>query len=336
MRRILVTGGGGFLGSKICTLLHALGDEVVALGRRDYPHLRDLGIGHIIADLRDRSAIAKACTGIDVVIHTAALAGIWGDPADFWSINLEGTRHVIDACRQHRVRRLIYTSSPSVVFDERDIINGQESLPYPARHLAEYPASKAAAEKLVLAANGDELATIALRPHLIWGPGDTHLIPRIISKARERRLYQVGDGENLVDITYIDNAAQAHGQAVDRLAIGAPCAGRAYFISQGDPVRLWPWINQLLQRLRISTVSKKISLRRAWTIGLVLEKWHQLIKNWQEPPMTRFLAGQLARSHFFDISAARRDLGYEPRVTMEQGLEHLVADLWARTNLGKP
>ena len=325
--KALVTGGGGFLGGKIVDLLLARGDDVTALGRHQYPRLERAGIKTVQADLRDATAVREVCRGMDVVFHVAAVTGIWGRRQTFWEINVDGTRNVIDACRQCGVAKLVYTSSPSVVFGEDDLCGVDESQPYPNRYLADYPETKAVAEKAVLEANGTALATVSLRPHLIWGPRDRHLIPRVIDRARQGRLVQVGTGRNLVDVTYIDDAAGAHLDAAERLAPDAPCAGKAYFISQGNPVRLWPWLNGILGRLGIPAVTRTMSYRTARAIGRVLESAHALPGLRGEPRMTRFLASQLAKSHYFDIAAARRDLGYSPKVGMEEGVERLLESL---------
>lgn len=323
--RALVTGGGGFLGSCIARMLHSRGDVVVVLGRSEYRHHDELGIRTICADLLDAAAIMRACSDVDVVFHVAALASIWGKRRAFWSINVTGTQHVIDACRENGVSRLVYTSTPSVVFGRRELCGVDESTPYPDRYLAHYPETKAEAERRVLSANGPTLSTVALRPHLIFGPGDPHLIPRVIARARAGRLIQVGRGNNLVDVTYIDNAAEAHILAADALAPGATCAGRAYFISQGKPVSLWSWLNEMLAALDIPTVKRAISHKKAHRLGALLEGVHRLFASNREPRMTRFLAAQLAESHFFDISAARRDLGYKVRVSTEKGVRRLLA-----------
>lgn len=331
--KALVTGGGGFLGSAIARLLHGRGDEVTVLGRSRYPHLERLGIKAIRGDLRGPSAVRSAVKGTDVVLHAAAATGIWGPRRMFWGINVEGTRNVLAACREAGVARLVYTSSPSVVIGQDELCGVDESQPYPSRYLAHYPETKAVAEREVLAANDEHLATVALRPHLIWGPGDPHLIPRIIARARSGRLVQVGDGKNLVDITYIDNAAEAHVRAVDALHPEAPCCGRAYFISQGEPVALWPWINDLLGRLGIPPVKRTVSFHTARRAGWVTEWSHRLLGIESEPRMTRFLASQLSKSHYFDITAARRDLGYAPAVSTEVGMERLVAWLEGGSSL---
>ncbi len=323
--KALVTGGGGFLGSRIAQMLADRGDEVVVLGRKRYPHHERAGIRTIQADLRDAEAVRQACGGMDVVFHAGALTGVWGKRKTFQETNVGGTQNVIDACLRQPVRRLVYTSSPSVVFGEDELCGVDETQPYPHRYLAAYPETKAEAERRVLGANGPDLATVALRPHLIWGPGDRHLIPRVIARARAGRLVQVGDGTNLVDITYIDNAAEAHLLAADALRSGSPCAGRAYFISQGEPVVLWSWINELLTAVGAPIVTKTVSFRRAYRFGAVLEFSYRLAGFLNEPVMTRFVACQLAKNHYFDISAAQRDFGYMARISTEEGLQRLVA-----------
>ena len=328
--KALVTGGGGFLGSRIARMLHARGDDVVVLGRRRYPHHEEAGIRTIQIDIRDPEDTERACAGMDVVFHVAAMTGIWGRRKAFWDINVNGTKNVIAGCRTHGVGRLIYTSTPSVVFDEDDLCGVDESQPYPDRYLGHYAETKAVAERAVLEANSSQLATVALRPHLIFGPGDPHLIPRVIARARQGRLIQVGDGENLVDITYIDNAAEAHVQAAEALDLAAACAGRAYFISQGEPVLLWPWLNGLLAAVCAPTVTRSISYRRAYRAGAALEVIHRLFTIKREPRMTRFLAAQLSKSHYFNISAARRDFGYHPHVGSDDGLGRLMN--WIRSS----
>lgn len=325
--KALVTGGGGFLGSAIVRMLHERGDEVSVLGRGTYPHIAAYTTRMFQADIRHAPALQCACEGADVVFHVAALAGIWGRRCDFRSINVVGTRNVIGACRANGVRRLVFTSTPSVVFGKDDLCGVDESTPYPSRYLAAYPETKAIAERMVLAANSPTLATVALRPHLIFGPGDPHLIPRVIARARRGRLVQVGEGKNLVDITYIDNAANAHVKAADALTPGGRCAGRTYFISQGEPVSLWPWLNNLLAAVGAPIVTRSMSFRSAYVAGSVFETLYRAFGIGREPPMTRFLATQLAMSHYFNISSARRDFGYNPTISTADGVQQLVATL---------
>ncbi len=326
--KALVTGGGGFLGRYIVEKLIARGDSVRVLGRSNYPELDKLGAETVRADLRNADAVSRACAKIDTVFHVAALPAVWGKWRDFYGINVEGTKNVLAGCKARGVPRLVYTGTPSVVFDRSDLCNIDESYPYPKSYNCYYPETKAIAERIVIAANAkDGLVTTSLRPHLVWGPRDNHLIPKVLQRARARQLFIVGDGSNKVDITYVENAADAHLQAADHLREGSPVAGQAYFISQGEPVVLWDFINRLLERLGIPKVTKAISYDSAKSIGAVLETIHTLLCLRREPRMTRFLAAQLARSHYFDISKAKRDFGYSPRIGTAEGMERLVAYL---------
>lgn len=326
--KALVTGGGGFLGRYIVEKLVARGNSVRVLGRGRYPDLEKLSVETARADLREADAVVKACEKIDVVFHVAALPAIWGKWNDFYSINVEGTKNILAGCRAQGVSRLVYTSTPSVVFDQTDLCNIDETAPYPSSYNCYYPETKAIAERLVISANGsDGLLTTSLRPHLVWGPRDNHLIPKVLERAKSGQLFIVGDGLNKVDITYVENAADAHLQAADHLREGSAVAGQAYFISQGEPVLLWDFINQLLERLGIPKVTKTLSYRAARSIGAALELIHTVFSLRGEPRMTCFLASSLARSHYFDISRARRDFGYSPRISTAEGLERLVAYL---------
>jgi nucleoside-diphosphate-sugar epimerase len=326
---VLVTGGGGFLGGHIVEALLARGDRVRSFGRGDYPQLRAQGVEVVRGDVRDPASVVAACQGVECVFHAAALPGISMRRHLYDDVNRLGTENVIAGCRAAGARWLVYTSSPSVVFAGRDQCGIDESAPYDfawmERRRAWYSLSKARAEQAVLAASDGRIRTCALRPHLIWGPGDTHLVPRLIARARAGRLWRVGDGANLVDITYVENAAAAHLRAADALADGtaASVAGRAYFLSQGEPVNCWQWINDILSLVNMPPVDRSMSLKTARRIGAACELAYRITRLATEPPMTRFLAAQLATSHWFDISAARRDLGYEPRVSLAEGMQRL-------------
>ena len=328
--KYLVTGANGFLGSEIVRQLRRRDDQVVALVRRSHDFLDSLGCQTHVADIRNYDAILPAFDEIDVVIHTAAVSGIWGEWKKYYSINTVGTRNVVNACREQKVQRLVYTSSPSVTFDGEHQVNVDETAPYPTKWLANYPKSKALAEQYVLEANDPpELLTCALRPHLIWGPGDPHLIPRLIERARQNKLRRVGDGRNQVDNIYVENAAYAHLLAADRLKIDSPVCGKAYFISQDDPVNCWQWINDILKLAGLQPVKKSISFFWAWRLGHAAELVYEGISSEKEPRMTRFLAAQLAKSHYFDISQAKKDLDYKPLVSNEEGMQRLAAHLKA-------
>jgi nucleoside-diphosphate-sugar epimerase len=330
--KALVTGGGGFLGGAVVDALLARGDGVISLARGDYPHLRERGVRTVRGDLADPAAAREAVGDVgdvDVVLHVAARAGIAGRAADFHRSNVEGTRVLIDACRAAGVGRLVFTSTPSVVHTGGDLHGGDESLPYATRFDSAYPETKAAAERLVLAANGPELATVALRPHLVWGPGDTQLVPRILERARRGQLRLVGDGTSVVDTTYVDDAAAAHLDAADRLAPGAACAGRAYFITSGDPRPIRELVDGILGAGGLPPVTGTVPRPVAVAAGAAVEAVWALLRRTDDPPMTRFLARQLATAHWFDISAARRDLGYVPRVPLDEGFARLAAALRA-------
>jgi nucleoside-diphosphate-sugar epimerase len=323
----LVTGGGGFLGGAIVRRLLARGDPVRNFSRLGYPALKALGVEQFEGDVADPEAVGRAVAGCDIVFHVAAKAGIWGSRQDFIRTNVHGTETVLDACRQHGVGRLVYTSSPSVVFDGRDREAVSESAPYPDHYEADYPHSKALAEQAVLRANGPDLATVALRPHLIWGPGDNHLVPRILARARAGRLCRVGRASKLIDSTYIDNAADAHLLAADRLGPGSPVAGRTYFISNGEPLPLWDLVNRMLAAAGLPPVTRSVPYSLAYAAGWLLEKVYGTLGIEREPPMTRFLARELATAHWFDLSAARRDLGYQPAISIGEGLRRLEMSL---------
>lgn len=322
--RALVTGGGGFLGGAIVRLLRQQGREVRSFTRSAYPWLDELGVEQSLGDLADAAAVERAAAGVDVVFHVAAKAGVWGRREDFFATNVTGTENLIAACRKLGVSRLVYTSTPSVVHGGGDLEGADESVPYPKEFDAPYPETKAIAEKAVLAANGPDFATVALRPHLIWGPGDPHLIPRVLAKAREGKLRRIGSRPVKVDVTYIDNAAEAHLLAAKSLGDWtSPPAGKAYFISNGEPVDLWEFINRVLAEAGLPPATRTMSAWKARLVGWVLEWLYRTFRLPGEPPMTRFVANQMSTSHWYDISAARRDLGYEPRVSIEEGLRRL-------------
>jgi nucleoside-diphosphate-sugar epimerase len=323
---VLVTGGGGFLGLAILRALTARGDRVRSFSRKPHPALKTMPVEHVLGDIADLQALERACKGVDAVYHTAAKPPPWGAYRDYHRTNVTGTRNVIAACRWNKVPRLIHTSTPSVIFDGRDVEGVDESTPYPQRYTAYYPMTKAEAEKAVISAADDDLNTIVLRPHEIWGPADPHFVPRIL--ARARRLKRIGNGRNLVDTTYIDNAAEAHLLAADALQANPALSGRIYFISQGEPIPAWDMIDAILKAAGREPVKGQVSHRLAWTMGLIFEKIFGWLRLPGEPPMTRFVADALAKSHWFDIGAARRELNYAPRVSTAEGLRRL--EEWLR------
>lgn len=321
--RALVTGGGGFLGKAIIRQLLAGGATVRSFSRHDYPQLTTLGVEHSCGDLSDLPAVEAAVAGCDMVFHVAARAGVWGPFAEFYQANVIGTENVIQACRRQGVKRLVYTSSPSVVFDGNDMAGVDESVPYPEHFHAFYPQTKAQAEQLVLAANDQTLATVALRPHLIWGPEDNHLVPRILERGAKGALRRIGKRSCLVDTIYIDNAAEAHLLAAEQLDISSVVAGKVYFLSNGEPLPLWDVINRILAAGKLPPVTRSISPGLAYAIGTLLEKVYTLLSLPGEPRMTRFVARELSTAHWFDLGNARRDFGYSPKISIDEGMRRL-------------
>ncbi len=319
---ILVTGGGGFLGQAVVRALLERGHAVATLNRSAYPALDALDLEQHRGDIADGGAVDAACRGRDAVIHVAAKAGPGLYAPDFVAANVVGTGNVIDACRKHGVGILVHTSSPSVVHAGGDIEGGDESLPLASHHPAPYPATKTEAERLALGANGEDLRVCALRPHLIWGPGDNHLLPRLIERNRAGRL-KLPAPDKMIDTVYIDNAAEAHVKALEDLAGPARSAGRAYFITNGEPRPVAAIMASLLEAAgespRIGSVNPKIAMAAA----TVVEALWRGLRLKSDPPISRFVVDHLATAHWFSIDAARRDLDWAPTVPMDEGLARL-------------
>lgn len=319
---VFITGASGFIGGKIAERLLSEGRDVRALARRPLPELEKMGAQIIPGDLFDAAALRRGCDGAGTVFHVAARVGVWGPADDFLRVNVEGTRAVIAACRAAGVSRLVYTSSPSVVYHGGDLRGVDETAPLCKRAPSPYPTTKAVAERMVSRATDGKLTTVSLRPHLVWGLGDKNLIPRVLASANQGRLKIIGDGRNKVDLTHIANVVEAHLLA-ERAATSA-AGGKAYFITNDEPVLLWDWINELLRGLGQPEIKKHVSLRTASLAGSVLESLWRFLPLKGEPPMTRFIAKEMATDHWFDISAAKRDLGYRPSVTMAVGTAELI------------
>lgn len=323
--RVLVTGPAGFLGNEIVGQLIGRGDQVVGISRGDYPELTARGVDYHRGDLSDRDLTLRLVRDVDAVVHTAAVAGVWGDYESFYRINTQATLNVIEACRQNNIGTLVFTSSPSVTFAGDHQRGVDETEPYPKRWLCAYPQTKALAEQAVLKAHRDGgINSCALRPHLVWGADDPHLLARVVDRARSGQLKIVGNGKNLIDTVHVTNAAAAHLDAIDAL-LDRPdrAGGRAYFIAQDEPVNCWEWISEICKIAGVAAPSRHVPFPLAYMIGAGLERYYQITGRQSEPPMTRFVAAQLAKDHYFDISAARERLGYKVRVSMEQGLDQL-------------
>lgn len=310
--RVLVTGGGGFVGMALVSRLVELGYEVSTFSRNIYPDHQKSGITVFRGDLSKSEEIDNACRGIDTVFHVAAKVGIWGDYSDFYRANVWGTQNVITACQNNGVRKLIYTSSASVIFGGRDIEGADESIGYPSHPISHYASTKGEAEQLVLRANSETLKTISLRPHIVWGPGDTHITPKTIERAKKGRLRKPGKKDNYTDTVHISNLIQAELLAMNKMDENPAVCGRAFFITNGQPVKVWDFLNGIIQAAGLPPVQKRIPEKAAYLAAWFIEKMHLLLRLSSEPTITRFLVLQLCRHHWFDISAARTLLGYAP------------------------
>lgn len=324
LTKVLVTGAGGFLGSYIVRdLLHAGTYEVYSFSRKKYKNLEEMGVIQRQGDLSNYADVEAALSGMDAVIHTASQVGMWGRYSDFYQTNVVGTENIIRACQKHMIKKCVYTSTPSVAFGQESLCGVDESVGYPKKYLSLYAATKALAEQKILAANSEQFSTVALRPHLIFGPGDQNLVPRVVSAAKAGKLKIVGNGENLVDVTYVENASIVHVMALEKLNPGSNIAGKAYFLGQG-PIKLWDFTNELLKRSGISPITKKIPFAWAYLIGFLIETILGLVGKFDiTPPMTRFIALQLGKSHYYSHKNLEQDLGFKPKFSIEQGLDRL-------------
>lgn len=326
LTKVLVTGAGGFLGSYIVRDLKALGTyEIYSFSRGKYQKLDEMGVIQKQGDLARYEDVEKALEGMDAVIHTASMVGMWGRYQDFYKTNVTGTENIIRACKKHHIKKCVYTSTPSVAFGNESLCGVDESVGYPEQYLSMYAETKAYAEKMMLMANSAHFSTVAIRPHLIFGPGDLNLVPRVVEAAKAGRLKIVGDGENLVDVTYVENASMVHVMALEKLSPDSAIAGKAYFLGQG-PIKLWDFTNDLLVRSGLSPISKKIPFKLAYFIGLMIETVLKLIGKFDiHPPMTRFVALQLGKSHYYSHHNLEHDLGFKPKFTIEEGLDKLFS-----------
>lgn len=317
--KILVTGGGGFLGGYVVRQLVERGDKVRSFSRGSYENLTKLGVEQKQGRFDDLKAVTDAVSGCDAVIHVGGKAGAWGPYDEYHSANVVGTENVINACIKQGVNRLVYTSSPSVVFHGGDMDGADESVPYPVHYATHYPKTKAMAERMVIAANGNNLSTVSLRPHLIWGPGDNNLVPRLISRAKAGRLVLIGSGENLIDTVWVENAAKAHLLALDRLKPDARIAGKVYFITNGEPRSIKFIFNMIMDIYGLPPVTRHLPRGLAYIAGWLFEKAYDKFNLKGEPLITPFLVDEMSKSHWFNISNARNDLGYNPEITLEDG-----------------
>ena len=329
--KIFVTGGGGFLGFAIVQRLLANGHDVFSFSRGDHQALKKIGVTHIQGDISKYKSLKEAMKGCEAVFHIAAKTGIWGKYKDYYKANVTGTENVLQACRELNIHYLVFSSTPSVVFNGKDSEGNNESMPYPGKYYAYYPKTKAIAEKLVMSANSHSFKTVSLRPQWIWGPGDTHYLPRLFKKARTGKLLIIGSSPKKIDCTYIDNAAGAHIQAFNQLLDDpAKVEGKTYFISQGHPIAISELINKLIATGGFPPVTKSLSPGIARFAGRLLETIYRISGINSEPAITYFLAQQLSTSHWHDISAAQNDFGYKIEISLDKGMEQLQE--WVSNN----
>ncbi len=335
--RVLVTGASSLIGSGLARSLAQRGDQVVCFQRRTPPALVGVdGVEQHLGDIRDATALLAASAGCDAIIHLAARVGVVGREDEFFGVNVEGTRHALAAARHHGIERFVQVSSPSVAHGGAAIVGAGATAPSTGRTRAWYAESKAVAEIEALGAASAALGVVAIRPHLVWGPGDTQLVGRIVDRARHGRLALVGGGRALVDTTYIDNAVDALVAAVDRITPGAACSGRAYVIANGEPRPIRDLVEGICAAAGVEFAPRDVPLVAARMIGTILERaWPRLPTRWRghddEPPLTRFVAEQLGTAHWFDPRPAALDLGWHPRVSLDDGLEQL-RDWFASTD----
>jgi 2-alkyl-3-oxoalkanoate reductase len=316
--RVLVTGASGMLGRAAATALADRGDEVTVLQRRP----AGLPGREVLGDVADPAVVARAVAGQDAVLHLAAKVDVTGRWAEYLRANVTGTRTVVDACRAAGVGRLVHVSSPSVAHGGAALVGVGAGPADPERARGHYSRSKAAAERLALAADAAGLAVLVVRPHLVWGPGDTQLVARIVERARAGRLPVIGSGAALVDTTYVDNAADALVAAVD--ACG-PVHGEALVVSNGEPRPVAEVIARLCRAAGVPAPRRRVPFPVAWAAGAAVEAVWAATQRRDTPPLTRFLAEQLATAHWFDQRRTREALGWSPRTSLDEGFARLAA-----------
>jgi len=325
---VFVTGAGGFLGAAICRFLCSQGIKVTGFARSNYPDLQKLGVNMIQGDIASKDKLLDAMKDCDLVFHVASKAGVWGSKAEYFEPNVDGVKNIIEVCKALNIQNLVYTSTPSVTFAGVDEAGIDESAPYANQFLNYYGESKAIAENMILKANSEQLKTLAIRPHLIWGPNDPHLVPRVIERAKAGRLKLVGKQDKLVDTIYVDNAAYAHIlAAVNMLNDNKKCLGKAYFVSNDEPITMANMLNKILSCVDLPHVSKRVPASLAYCAGALLEKIYSVLGKKNEPIMTRFVARQLSTSHYFNINAIKNDLGYSPLISIDEGMKRLKLSL---------
>ena len=324
--RVLVTGGSGLLGGKTIAALVGRGHEVVSLQRMQSTRLT---CEQVLADVCDAAAVAAAAAGCDAVIHGAARVGVVGSREEFRRVNVGGTFAVVEACRTAGVPRLVVVSSPSVGYESVSTVGAGAEAPITTRSdRSWYSESKAEAELAALAANDPALGVTAIRPHAIWGPGDTQLIGRIVERARAGRLFVIDGGRALIDTTYVDNAADALVLVAEQLTAGGELAGRAFVVSNGEPLPVRVLLERICAAAAAPPPRRDVPLWLARRMAGTAERVWTRFRPDAEPPATPFLVDQLALAHWFDPRPFREATGWTPAVSVDEGMLRLAA--WYR------
>lgn len=321
--KVLVTGTGSLLLGGIASELLRRGDQVVCLQRRPTAFEGHQNAHEVLADVCDADAVALAAKGCDAIIHGAARVGVVGSQKEFYDTNVRGTENILLAAQQHNISRLVFVSTPSVAHTGHSLVGAPAGEAELGRSRSYYAESKAIAERTVLNARNSQLAVVAIRPHLVWGPGDTQLVGRIVERAASGRLAVVGTGNALVDSTYIDNAISAHIAALDALHIGSACDGKAYVISNGEPRTVNELMRSMCESAGIPFEPRHVSLALGIRLGSVVERLWPLVRS-SEPPITRFIAEQLGTAHWFDQRSVQQELQWAPSVTLDEGFKRLT------------
>jgi nucleoside-diphosphate-sugar epimerase len=332
MSTVLITGSSGFIGRHLVDAFADRGHPVVAVDIGGEPWRDDVRWER--GDVRDADRLTALFEGVDTVVHNASLVHTRHNMESLvWAVNHAGTRNVLAASRRAGVPRLVYMSSASVVYQGVDLERGDERLPYSTISQAPYADSKIAAEKEVLAQSGEGgVVTCALRPHVVFGPHDQRLFPALLQRARAGKLkVGVGRDDKLSDFTYIDNLVDATVAAAERLAPGSPVAGQAYFITNGEPMAFFAFVDAVLVALGLPKTRGRIPFSVAYPVAAIKEAWDTLKGGslGNEGSFSRFTVRYLCTHHWFSIDKARRDLGYAPRVSVAEGIERTVEHLRA-------
>lgn len=334
-KKLLVTGGCGFIGRNLVNGFVSAGFDVIVLDFAGEAFRDD--VTFINTDIRDKNAVIAACKGINTVIHNASVVHTKANHSKaVWEVNFQGTLNIIEACKIHKVPKLIYISSASVVYQGKDIENGNEKLSYSTISQAAYADSKIQAEKAVLAFNGSlDTTCCAIRPHVVFGPEDNRFIPAIIEKTKAGKLKRsIGKNNKLSDFTYVSNLVDAVIAAEAKLGVNTPVAGQAYFITNGEPISFFDFIGDFLMAWGQPAITKKVPFWLAYSVAAVLEFWDTLKGGtFKENKLTRFAVKYMVTHHYFSIDKAMKDLDWRPKVSLDEGIKLTIDDLTRKSQL---